>query len=320
MTKSNWTYPIFVAAVVAISIPATTYGVDSPFSRSSLGSIFNEIPGQGGPRLAGRPGEAEGDAKPVTIARVADLLADAGLDATIEGESAASLKLQHNRFSFPIAISLDADRERVKLEMLLTDVSSAALSSERLMGLLASNMDFQPMFFSFSAKQKRIELVSSLANGQVSSETLRNEMSKMAAIAESTASLWETTATPAPQPAAPQTNNVAAQPQTAQPRPTQQAAAPAANTSFVGKWSAARSRTEAFAMQLNQDGTFVLVYVKDGKQSKSSGKFAASGNQLTLTTSDGGKFAGQLGNVTARSFDFTPSSGRASKLTFQRAS
>jgi uncharacterized protein (TIGR03066 family) len=138
----------------------------------------------------------------------------------------------------------------------------------------------------------------------------------MAAIAESTTNLWETTATPAPQPTAPQPNNVAAQPQ----RAPQQAAAPAANNSFVGKWSAARSASEAFAMQLNQDGTFVLVYVKDGKQSKSTGKFAASGSQLTLTTSEGGKFAGQLSNQTAKSFDFTPAGGKASKLTFQRAS
>ena len=73
-------------------------------------------------------------------------------------------------------------------------------------------------------------------------------------------------------------------------------------------------------MQLNTDGSFVLVFVKDGKQSKSSGKFTLGGNQLVLTTSDGGKFTGQVGNQTAKSFEFTPVGGKASKLTFQRAS
>lgn len=317
MTKSKWMIPMCIAAVAAISVQAMIYGADSPHSRSSIGSIFNEFPGQGGTNPAGRPGEPDGGVKPVTLARVVELLDEAGLQATVEGENAATLELKHNRFTFPIALSVDADRERVRLEMLLTDVTGQALASERLLGLLATNLDFQPMFFTFSDKRKRIELVSGVANIQVSSETLRDELSKMAAIAESTANLWETTATQATQPAAPQNNNIATQPQ----RPTQQATTPAAsNSSFVGKWSAARSASEAFAMQLNQDGSFVLVYVKDGKQSKSSGKFTLGSGQLILTTSEGGKFSGQLGNQTAKSFDFTPAGGKASKLTFQRAS
>jgi hypothetical protein len=89
--------------------------------------------------------------------------------------------------------------------------------------------------------------------------------------------------------------------------------------SLVGKWSAVRSAKEAFALQLNTDGSFVLVYVKDGKQSRSTGKYALSDGLLTLTTSDGSKFSGSLGNVSARSFEFIPQSA-ASKLTFQRAS
>jgi uncharacterized protein (TIGR03066 family) len=302
-----------------------TYGGDSPFSRASIGSIFNEYPSQGGANPAGRPGEPDQSAKPVTLARVVELLDEAGLDATIEGENAASLKLQHSRWSFPVAISLDADREKVRLEMVLTELEGqAAPSSERMLGLLSSNMDFQPMFFSFDGKKKRLELVSGVANGQVSGESLRDELNKMAAIAESTTSLWETNAagvaSAAPAISAPSTqpvvNNQAAPSQLNAQTQTQTAGA----SNFVGKWSAARSRTEAFAMQLNNDGSFVLVFVKDGKQSKSNGKFTLGGNQLTLTTSDGGKFTGQVGNMSAKSFEFTPAGGKASKLTFQRAS
>jgi uncharacterized protein (TIGR03066 family) len=161
-----------------------------------------------------------------------------------------------------------------------------------------------------------------VANLQVSGESLRDELSKMAAIAESTANLWEVNAAgaaPAPAVTAPAISAPSNQPvvnnQTA---PAQAPSAGASN--FVGKWSAARSASEAFAMQLNNDGSFVLVFVKDGKQSKSSGKFTLGGNQLVLTTSDGGKFTGQVANLTAKSFEFTPVGGKASKLTFQRAS
>ena len=327
MTKSQWMIPMFFAAVAAISVQTTTYGADSPHSRSSIGSIFNEVPGQGGAFQAGRPGEPDAGAKPVTLTRVVELLEEAGLTATIDGENAATLQLKHNRFTFPIAISLDADREKVRLQMQLTDLNGQpALASERLLGLLATNLDFQPMFFSFSDKRKRIELVSGVANVQTSAESLRDELSKMAAIAESTANLWETNAAGAA-PAAPAisapgidkanqpvVNNQAAPAQA----PAQTPASGASN--FVGKWSASRSQTEAFAMQLNNDGSFVLVFVKDGKQSKSSGKFTLGGNQLVLTTSDGGKFTGQVANLTAKSFEFTPVGGKSSKLTFQRAS
>jgi uncharacterized protein (TIGR03066 family) len=323
MTKSQWMIPMCVAAVAAISFQEMTYGADSPHSRSSIGSIFNEVPGQGGAFQAGRP-EPDPSAKPVTLTRVVELLDEAGLQATVEGENAATLQLKHNRFTLPIAISLDADRERVRLQMQLTDLNGQpALASERLLGLLATNMDFQPMFFSFSDKRKRIELVSSVANVQTSAESLRDELSKMAAIAESTANLWEVNAAAAPAASAtpapsnqPVVNNQAAPSQL-----NAQTQAPSAGASnFVGKWSAARSQSEAFAMQLNTDGSFVLVFVKDGKQSKSSGKFTLGGNQMILTTSDGGKFTGQVANLTAKSFEFTPVGGKASKLTFQRAS
>ena len=249
----------------------------------------------------------------MSLNRVVELLREAGLEAEVEGENAANVKFQHSRWTFPVAISLDADREKVRLEMLLTELGSNTLSAERLMGLLGSNIDFQPAFFSFSDKRKRIELVATIANSQVSAESLREELGKLAAISESTANLWESTgSSAAPAPAA--GGNVAANP------PAAAAPADAGTSALVGKWSASRSQKEAFAMQLNADGSFVLVYVKDGKQSRSTGKFTATGGQLTLTTSDGGKFAGGISNASARSFEFIPQGGKASKLTFQRAS
>jgi hypothetical protein len=162
----------------------------------------------------------------------------------------------------------------------------------------------------------------SLDNDSISPRLMREELRRLAQMAENTASLWEVAA-----------NNVAASAPAAGGKPAgqnitintsaakQNAAAPAAGTStassLLGKWSAARSEKEAFAIQLNADNTFVLVYVKDGKQSRSSGQFTLSGGQLTLTGSDGAKFSGSVGSVTAKTFDFTPPS--TAKLTFQKA-
>jgi len=315
-----------LAALAAMSIPATTYAADSPHSRASIGSIFTEVPGQGGGASpAGRP-EADPSAKPINLARVVELFVEAGLEAAIDGENTASLKLQHSRWTFPVVISMDQDREKVRLEMLLTELEGQpALAGERLLGLLGSNLEIQPAFFSFSDKRKRIELIGSLPNSLVTAESLREELSRLAGISERTASLWEVagastapTAGPAAGPVAATPNNLAVSPPTQ--APTQAPAQTSGNSNVVGKWSASRSQTEAFAMQLSADGSFVLVFVKDGKQSRSTGKFTLGGNLLSLTTTDGGKFTGQLANITARSFEFTPQGGKATKLTFQKAS
>lgn len=96
------------------------------------------------------------------------------------------------------------------------------------------------------------------------------------------------------------------------------AAAPVGD--IVGQWSTARSSDEAFAMQLNSDGSFILIFVRRGEQSFSTGKFTLSGSQLTLTTSDGGEFTGKVSNLTLLGFEFTPQGGAATtKLSFQRA-
>jgi hypothetical protein len=119
-----------------------------------------------------------------------------------------------------------------------------------------------------------------------------------------------TTQQPAQQPSQPQ------QPAIAQQIPAPAAAA--ATPSLIGKWSAARSDKEAFAMALNADSSFVLVHVKDGKQTRSTGKFTLSGSQLVLTITAGSKLTASISGATANSFDFTPASGI--KLSFKKAS
>jgi len=203
--------------------------------------------------------------------------------------------------------------------------------------------------FSYNDKAKRIELLMGVDNDSISPLSLRNELKRLAGVAESASPLWEDapqTAQTAPQgtqaapqgarqaapqatppaqtgiannqrPTAPTPNNSIAQ--APQQRPATPAPAQSASA-VIGTWKAERSATEAFAMQLNADGSFTLVYVKDGKQSKSTGKYSLAGSTLSLSTTDGGKFNGNVSNVTAKSFEFIPPTNAAGKLTFQKAS
>jgi hypothetical protein len=147
------------------------------------------------------------------------------------------------------------------LSFLLTRLDAQKpVSSDRLLGLLGANRKLQPAFFSYIEERKQIELSSSFPNGQVGPKMLREMLQNLSNVAEETANLWDLDGKSAP--------------------------------NLVGKWSAARSNAEAFAMQLNGDGSFVLVSVKNGKQSKAAGRFTFTGGQLALAVSDGGKLVG----------------------------
>jgi hypothetical protein len=104
--------------------------------------------------------------------------------------------------------------------------------------------------------------------------------------------------------------------------PASTATAPPATpvSALVGKWSASRSATESFTLQLKTDGSFELVHVRAGRSTRSAGRFEFSGRQLTLTGSDKVKIVGEVGNVAAKSFEFTPNNAAAAKLAFQKAS
>jgi len=302
---------------------------DDLFSRVPIDSVFtpparqSAVPGPGGQMPQPEVGK-----RVLNINQLVDLLRDSGLEPESDGEKTATVKLQHARWTFPVMLGLTEERDQLLFVLLLSGLESkTALSQEQLLALLAANVEHRPAVFSYSEKRKRLELLSSLPNEEITPRVIRDELRRLASAAESTAALWEssggsaTGSGPAPAVTAP-----AAPPQTAATPPAQAtrpaAAAPAkaASVNLIGKWSAARSNKEAFALQLNSDGTFVLVYVKDGKQSRSTGKFALADGQLTLTTSDGSKFSGSLSNASARSFEFIPQSSAASKLTFQRAS
>jgi hypothetical protein len=340
MTRSIVTWTLSAAALSTLAVSFCAPNVtraDDLFSRVQINSVFSQTRSTANSPNNGQfpPEGAERRQKVLNIGQLVDLLRDGGLTGQADGDTSVALELPHARGPFPVVIGLSEDREQLVVLMLLSQLDAQqTLSTDRLLGLLAANKEHRPVMFSYSDSRKRIELVLSLTNQEISGRLLRDEMQRLAAIADSTASLWEIApangaiaAQPAPQATAPQaTAPQAAAPSAtaAAPRqvpaaaPTQVAAAAAAG--LVGRWSAARTASEAFAILLNNDGTFTLVYVKDGKQSQSKGQYSIASGQLVLTTAEGAKFSGNLTNVTSKSFDFNPSGSTAGKLTFQRAS
>ncbi len=319
-----------LSALVVAGASASSSRADDLFSSIPIDTVF-------APKGDASPGQARPDEKSERVQRVlnitqlTDILRDAGLEPEAD-ESAVLVKLQHARWTFPIVLGLDESQERIVMLVRLADLTGkSALSSERLLALLGAGRELRPASFTYSEKHKRVELLMTIDNDAISPRMLREELRKLGQLAENTAGLWDMSApntNVATTPAAPAAGAKAGQNLTintnggaknaaAPPAGVGAAAAPAAAGSLLGKWSAARSNKEAFAIQLNGDSTFVLVYIKDGKQSRSSGKFTLSGSQLTLTGSDGTQFSGGVSGVTAKTFDFAPP--RGTKLTFQKA-
>jgi len=329
-------YCFFALCLTAFSLTAilvrSAAAEDELFTRIPIDSVFKKSTEP--PTNARGNDSAEKSIRVLNITQLNDLLKEAGLEPEVS-ESAVTVKMQQSKWTFTTVLGLDENRQQIVILMRLIDLEGKApLSADRLLTLMMVNRDLRPAMFSYSDKNKRIELLMGLDNDQISGRSLRDELRRLAGVAESSAPLWEVeavaqTPSPAAAPAAPpaaQNVNRPAAPNSAvgtQPaqRPVAAATpAPAATSGVVGRWSAARSAKEAFAMLLNADNTFVLVYVKDGKQSKSTGKFTLTGSQLSLSTTDGGKFGGTVSNLSAKSFDFTPPTGATGKLTFQKAS
>jgi hypothetical protein len=325
MTRQLTLAILCLSALVWAGQAARPAAADDLFSSIPIDSVFTPPSTDTKTTPARSDEKAERIQRVLNITQLTDILRDAGLEPEAE-EAAVLVKLQQSRWTFPIVLGLDEQREQIVMLVRLADFAGKpALSSDRLLALLGASRDLRPAFFSYSDKNKRIELMMSLNNDSISPRLMREELRRLAQMAENTASLWEVAATnntAAAAPAAPATGGKpAGQGITINTNSTKQnTAAPAAASnasSLLGKWSAARSEKEAFAIQLNADNTFVLVYIKDGKQSRSSGQFTLAGGQLTLAGSDGAKFSGSVSGITAKTFEFTPPS--SAKLTFQKA-
>jgi hypothetical protein len=327
-----------IALVLSLAAWTQARSEDSLFSDVQVESAFG-APGQVDGNARSTRGSAQAPRRLTNAVTLIDALKQAGIEAKELTEQAVSLTITHEQWNFPAAISVTEDRSQLELVVMLSTVKDERqVPAERLLELLAANKQLAPAYFAYSAKRRQTELHRSLPNQGITGANLKTELSGLAGVAKATQSVWsfETAVaaapaqTPATSPAATQpaaANPVAVNPVATTPPAASAPAAGSSNTatgttvaSLVGKWAASVSTKEAFAIQLGNDNKFVLAHVKDGKQTRSNGTFALSGQQLTLSGSDGTKLTGMVNLPSDQEFQFIPNSNtKGSILVFKRA-
>ena len=326
--------------------PVAAEEEDSLFSSVRAATAFNEEIGTNGVNSV-----AIGAQRLTSTDEIVHTLQEASFEASANGTRRAATTKQLDSWIFPVLVTLSENEQEVSIVLGLRAVrDSQKVPATRLLQLLESNEKSGRTSFAFNRDRNRIELFSLIKNAGVNAQALRDEINRLAILARDTELLWNleesaggaaltqaaganggATKVPlTPVAVAPVTPSVpiangpnAIAPQNVPQNGTPPAASPQVSAnSLQGRWSASRSATEAFAMLLNGDGTFVLVSVSNGKQARSTGKFTLLNGQLTLETSNGGRLLGKVTLVTASEFRFEqqPTSGATgTPLTFRKS-
>ena len=241
-----------------------------------------------------------------------DLLNSTGFDAKLSDGRIVTLSKKLDPWTFPVLALVSEDEQNVAIMLGLRTISDPTeLTSETLLKMMKASQKHAPFVFSYNGDRKRTELYTVVRNQNLSGTELRDTINRMAIVAKENASIWakadpsEQTASATP--TAPGSSST--------PETPVAPATPAVD--LTGVWSAEKSTKEAFAVQFNANGSFNLVYVNNGNQTKSSGKFTVAANQLTLNGADGMKLAGKLTIKSATEFDFKPENSE--ELTFRKA-
>jgi len=294
--RKSFAFSVF--AVVAVASSVAGAAERDLFSNVRADSVF--VPSNGA--AAASPAQKATDSRISDGARLAQLLEVAGLNATRDGSRAVVSKTTVAGRAVPVQATISEDQNNVSIALLLSVAgSSESVTTEKLLAMLEANRKHAPVSFAYQADQKRFEIGQTLLNRNIGSNELRRAVDQLVQVAGETKSLWQIEA--------PAANNAS----------SDQAERNASTPSLVGKWSAARSKTEAFAVQFNGDNTFVLVYVNGGRQTRSNGKYSVSSSKLTLEGKDGFRLAGSINSPSNSEFRFVPENSTSTGLTFKRA-
>jgi hypothetical protein len=292
---------MFVFGVALVAVSAASAEDNSLFSNVRVDSVFarSRDRTQASPESAApSPNVSE---RITDAGQLSRLLGKAGFDAKEVGSKVVATKAQNGTWSFPVLVTISADESQIGIALLLSKVEDEELvPASKLLALMDANRQYAPSYFAYSSTRKRTELYHLIKNQSVTSSMLRDDIDRLAQIARDTESLWKFDGT-----STPMTETRADSPPAAVP------------TSLIGNWSAVRSEKEAFAIQFSADGKFKLIYVKQGQQSKSTGKFLLSGESLTLLGDDGFRMTGTLNNKSDREFQLSLS--KTAILTFKKA-
>ena len=297
--KTSFVAIVFGVAIVATS--AASADENSLFSKVRVHSVF-------APRADSSPA-SPGSTTPSSnvpdritdVGQLSRMLGKAGFDATEVGSQVVSTKTQNGTWSFPVLVTISEDESQLGIALLLSTIKDEQqVPASKLLELMNANRRYAPSYFAYSSKRKRTELYRLIKNQSVTSELLRKEINRLAVIARETENLWQfdVSSTPTPD-------------DSTDSKPA------AVATSLTGTWTAVRSDKEAFAIRFNADSTFKLIYVKQGQQSKSTGKFTLNGQSLTLVGEGGFRMSGTLSTKSDREFQLTLSN--STSLTFKKA-
>lgn len=241
-----------------------------------------------------------------------DLLNSAGFDAKLSDGRIVTLSKNLDPWTFPVLALVSEDEQNVAIMLGLRTISDPTeLTSEILLKMMEASQKHAPFVFSYKGDRKRTELYTVVRNQNLSGTELRDTINRMAIVAKENASIW----------AKADTSEQTASATPTAPNPSSTPETPVAPATpaveLTGVWSAEKSTSEAFAVQFNADGSFNLVYVNKGNQTKSSGKFTVAADQLTLNGADGMKLTGKLSIKSTTEFEFKPEN--SDKLTFRKA-
>ncbi len=252
---------------------------------------------------------------------IARLLREAGLEATASEGNSVSTTKKIDSWEFPVLVIISETEKDISVVLGLSSIQDAAkVPAEKLLGLLEANQKYASAHFVFNRSRQRTEVVGTLRNEAVTGLILRDEINRLAVLARDTADVWKLNPGAKPkQSAVSGTGSVTV----ASPVAPSTLLTTAAGlvSPLKGRWTAVKSNTEAFAVEFTAEGTFVLVYVNQGKQIRSSGTFLIASETLTFSGEKEFKLSGSLKTVSDAEFQFRPSStaGNTDPLIFKRA-
>lgn len=317
-------------AVLSLSTTLTASakaGDDELFSPLRLGSTSSST---------GKAASTDTRPQPLSnAAAVQTLLLAAGYNARIDERDSLRIEISRGEWTAPVVIGLaDAGRE-LRMAMRLTEPEANTIIAPRtLREMLQANRSNWSAFFAIAGEPQRIELVKTISNNGLDSEQFRDELDKLADMADKTQKIWKSEGVrirQATEPTEPETDasetttpataapTTPATPAPATTQPETNSAAP--NTSsLAGKWIATPTTNEAFALQIDADSSFKLVHVKGTKSTKSKGTWTLTGTTLTLKGDDSSSTT-ITGTIARQSDSFTltmtGAGGKSINLTFK---
>lgn len=295
-----------ISGVVLIAATTSVSSADeSLFSKVRTEKVFS--PSDASASAKAKPGSSEPvfelASRVTSTAQLTRLMREAGFEPEEDADNRmVTTETKIDVWTFPVLVWISENERQLTLALLLSSTKDeGVIPKSKLLELLEANRRYAPAFFGYSAKNKRTELYHILENREINARKLADEIRGLAEIAIETEKLWDfggaasassPAATPAPESTSP---------------------------SLVGRWSASRSKTEAFAIHFKADNTFLLVYVKDGKQTRSTGKFTVKGKKLSLEGKDGFRLSGAIESHSGKEFRFIPENSTSGGLTFKQA-